>query len=124
MRLALALAAATLAPLVTASGCEPAAHAPPRPSTIDERQACTADADCAVVELSCCDHCNGGTVVGVHKDHAADVRAEHVPPSRCADVACTLMACAAAEPICRAGRCGISLNGEESLPDLPANPAP
>lgn len=93
---------------------------PSPPPTFDERQACAADADCAAVELECCDHCNGGTVVGVHKDHAADVRAEHVPAGACDDIACTLMACASAEPICRAGRCGISMGGEESLPELPA----
>lgn len=98
--------------------------APPPPPTFDERQACGGDADCAVVEIECCDHCNGGTAVGVHKDHAADVRNEYVPAGACADTACTLMACAPAEPICRAGRCGISFRGEESLPELPARTAP
>ena len=92
----------------------------PVPSpTFDERQACTAAEDCAIVQLECCDHCNGGTAVGVHKDHAADVRKEYVPAGVCEGKACTLMACPAAEPICQAGRCGVRVGGNESLPDLP-----
>jgi hypothetical protein len=99
---------------------KPEDTSPPVSPTFDERQACGGDADCAVVELECCDHCNGGTVVGVHKDHAADVRKEHVTAGECEGTACTLMACPDAQPICREGRCGVSLAGKESLPDLPS----
>lgn len=114
MRLALALAAATLAPL---AGCKPAAHAPPRPSTIDERQACTVDADCAVVELACCDHCNGGQVAGVHRDFAAEVHAGAT--AACGDTACTLMACVAQPTaVCDHGMCGVAIDGKVTTPSL------
>lgn len=115
---ALALALTAVA-LIAGAGCKKAP--PPGPGvskTFDERQACTADADCAAVEVECCDHCNGGSAVGVHRDYAADVRKEYA--GTCEDVACTLMACPQAEPICRQGRCGIAIGGTESLPDLPA----
>lgn len=121
MRASLVAFALCLVAAAAAAGCkQPAPAGPPVPPTFDERQACAADADCAAVELACCDHCNGGRVVGVHKDYAADVRREHAPPAECDGVACTEMACAVATPICRAGRCGISLDGAESLPELPA----
>lgn len=118
MRLALALAAATLAPLgALAGGCKPAAHAPPRPTTIDERQACTVDADCAVVELGCCDHCNGGQVAGVHKDFAAEVHASAT--ADCGDTACTLMACVAQPTaVCAQGMCGVAIDGQVATPPL------
>lgn len=92
---------------------------PPLSPTFDERQACGGDADCAAVEIECCDHCNGGTAAGVHKDHAADVRKEYAAACQGAQIACTLMACADAEPICRQGRCGVRIGSAESFPDLP-----
>jgi hypothetical protein len=85
----------------------------------DERQACTADKDCAAVEIECCDHCNGGNVVGVHRDSADEVRAQFAGESKCGGTACTLMACAPATPICRQERCGVSIAGEEKLTPLP-----
>ena len=117
MRLALALAA-TFATLAAFGGCKPAAPtAPPRPSTIDERQACTVDADCAVVELSCCDHCNGGRVAGVHQDFAAEVHASAT--AACGDTACTLMACVAQPTaVCAQGMCGVAIDGQVSTPSL------
>jgi hypothetical protein len=110
--LLIAIAAASL------FACKRAAPAePPVSKTFDERQACTADADCAVVDVGCCDHCNGGTAVGVHRDFAVDLRRA---PTDCRTTGCTKMACSAAEPICRQGRCGVSIDGHETLPDLPA----
>ena len=86
----------------------------------DERQACTTDADCAVVEIECCDHCNGGTAVGVSKDTAAEIRAEYAPADSCKETACTLMACADdAVPICRQERCGYAQGGQEHVTPLP-----
>ena len=84
----------------------------------DERQACSADADCAAVEIECCDHCNGGMAVGVHRDAADEVRAQYAG-DKCAGTACTMMACAPATPICRQQRCGVSIGGEEKLTPLP-----
>ncbi len=97
---------------------------PPVSSSFDERQACAADADCAAVELACCDHCNGGTVVGVHRDHATDVRNEYAPASACGSTGCTKRGCSEAVPICRQGRCGVSIDSVESLPDLRPATAP
>ena len=117
MRLALPLAAASLALLAASGACKPAAHAPPRPGTIDERQACTVDAACAVVELGCCDHCNGGRVAGVHRDFAAEVHASAT--AACGDTACTLMACVAQPTaVCAQGMCGVALDGDVATPSL------
>lgn len=71
--------------------------------------ACTADEDCVAVELQCCDACNGGEAVGVHRDHAEAVRAESpAATGGCDDVACTLMACAPWEASCEAGKCTLA----------------
>jgi hypothetical protein len=85
----------------------------------DERQACTVDTDCVAVEIACCDHCNGGTAVGVHKDAAAEVAAEYAGPAKCGETMCTQMACAVAEPICRQDRCGVRVGTEEQMTPLP-----
>jgi hypothetical protein len=105
--------------LVLLMACKKTPSEPTVPPTFDERQACTVDDDCAVVQIECCDACNGGTAVGVHKDVAADVRKEYVPADACEGKACTLMACPDPEPICREGRCGVTIGGNETLPELP-----
>lgn len=111
------VAAAALAVLASLAACKPAAHAPPRPSTIDERQACAVDTDCAVVELACCDHCNGGRVAGVHRDFAAEVHASAT--AACGDTACTLMACVAQPTaVCAQGMCGVAIDGQVTTPSL------
>jgi hypothetical protein len=86
----------------------PTAPAPPPTSQFDERQACTADADCEVVEIECCDHCN-------------DVRQSYVPADKCDGVACTKMACA--EPpiaFCKDGACATRTGDREDAVPLPA----
>lgn len=110
---------AALAALALAAGCKhPTDAPPPRPGTIDERQACTADGDCAAVELACCDHCNGGTVVGVHKDFAADVHASYA--GDCHDTMCTQMACVEQPtPVCQQGMCALALGGTVTATPLP-----
>jgi hypothetical protein len=87
----------------------------------DERQACTADGDCVPVEIECCDHCNGGTVIGVHRDHAGEVRRTYAGPDECGEIMCTQMACVE-DPagICRQGVCGIKIGTREDVPALPA----
>ncbi len=112
-----ALPLAVLATAAVLAACKPAAPAPARPSTIDERQACTVDADCAVVELACCDHCNGGQVAGVHRDFAAEVRAGAT--AACHDTACTELGCVAPPtPVCDRGMCGVAIDGAVSTPSL------
>jgi hypothetical protein len=105
--------------LILAVGCKKKEEGPVVSPTFDERQACTVDDDCAVVQIECCDACNGGTAVGVHKDYAKDVRKEYVPAGACDGKVCTLMACPEPQAICRSGRCGVKIGGNESLPELP-----
>jgi hypothetical protein len=93
----------------------------PAPGGFDERQACTADADCAVVEIGCCDHCNGGTVVGVHRDFAAAVREQYAGEAKCRDTACTKMACVEQPAaFCRQGVCALRTGDREEATPLPA----
>ena len=93
---------------------------PPNPGPgFDERQACAVDSDCAVVEIECCDHCNGGTAVGVHRDSADEITAQYRPEAKCKGAVCTEMACMPAQAICRQQRCGVSINGAETLTPLP-----
>lgn len=89
--------------------------------SFDERQSCTVDTDCAVVEIECCDHCNGGTVVAVHRDYLAEVESQYASPEECADVACTKMACVD-QPvaICKQSICGVRIGKSEDTPALPA----
>ncbi|MBK9037502.1 MAG: hypothetical protein IPL61_40700 [Myxococcales bacterium] len=92
---------------------------PPRATTIDERQACSADADCAVVELTCCDACNGGTVAGVHRDFAADVHREYT--SACAGATCTERGCVdQPAPACDRGMCVVRTGDQVVAEPLPA----
>ncbi len=88
--------------------------------SFDERQACSADAECVAVEVECCDHCNGGLVVGIHRDHEAEVRAAYTPDDECAGVGCTKRGCLD-EPVavCRQGVCGLRVGDREDTPALP-----
>jgi hypothetical protein len=72
------------------------AIAPPSP----EELACTADADCVVVETACCDHCNGGAVAAFNKDHA-----EARKPKGCEGTMCTERGCGAAVAKCVDAKC-------------------
>ena len=115
VRIALVLALALVA------GCPKGSEKPGVPSgPMDERQACTVDKDCVAVELDCCDHCNGGRVLGVHRDFATDVRKEQAPASECGMAKCTKMACIE-QPvgICRQQRCGVAIGDKEDLSALP-----
>lgn len=106
--------------LVAIVGCtRKPADGPQVPPVFDERQGCTAADDCVVVQIECCDACNGGMAVGVHQDVANEVREEYVPKGSCEGTACTLMACPDPEPICKEGRCGVKIGENESLPELP-----
>lgn len=66
-----------------------------------EWQACSAADECELVVTTCCDQCNGGTVVSVAKSHVADARAKR-PPTGCG--ACTKRGCST-RAACEAGRC-------------------
>ncbi len=73
-------------------------------SSADDWQDCETDADCTVVELGCCDHCNGGRTVAANVDYALEI--EEVYGDECEeDHACTLMACAPILAKCLEGMC-------------------
>jgi hypothetical protein len=68
--------------LLAVVGCTPEPIRPPgqpRPIPVpDDWRACEGDFDCVWLEMGCCDHCNGGWVVGVNQGHAEDAaRAFH-----------------------------------------------
>ncbi|MBN1282834.1 MAG: hypothetical protein JXA24_03575 [Proteobacteria bacterium] len=67
-------------------------------------QSCENDRDCAVVELGCCDHCNGGRVVAANVAHVDDVK-ESMSDQCDEGYACTLMACAPQLAKCEQGLC-------------------
>ena len=67
-------------------------------------QSCGSDSDCVVVELGCCDHCNGGRVMAVNMQYEA--QAKETMSDQCAkDYSCTLMACAPELARCDSGTC-------------------
>lgn len=88
--------------------------------------ACEADADCAAVEVGCCDHCNGGRVVSVVTKQSKAARTRY-RPRRCPE-ACTERGCAAAEPVCVEGKCAhramwmVPASEEAAAPPAPATP--
>ena len=66
--------------------------------------ACTKNEDRVVVELGCCDHCNGGRVVAVNSKYVEEVENDY--KDDCSDVhACTMRACPGELPRCRDGEC-------------------
>jgi len=66
--------------------------------------ACQAASDCVVIELGCCDHCNGGQAFSVNKAHEAEALAA-LQTKVCDDVDCTALACADLVPTCPSGTC-------------------
>ncbi len=88
---------------------------------------CTADGDCVVVEMACCDHCNGGWVMSARKDKTDSVRARW--GETCGgSIACTERACLAPPaPVCDQGTCArkevrVDATGTESTVIVPNQP--
>ena len=77
---------------------------PPELPLDEELTTCTADEDCVVVQLGCCDACNGGVAVSARADRAEDVRGEFAEAG-CATVDCTLMDCPPLLATCPATTC-------------------
>lgn len=65
---------------------------------------CQKDDDCVIVELGCCDACNGGFAVAVSADARGDVIEEY-SESCPVNVACTLRACPPLVPRCDVDTC-------------------
>jgi hypothetical protein len=89
------------------SGSKPAPTPPTGGSSeppAASHSACTADADCVVVETACCDHCNGG------KAEAFNVAfADQHKPTGCDGTACTKRGCGEALAKCEAGTCTVTI---------------
>ncbi len=69
--------------------------------------ACGAGDECVALETACCDHCNGGKVVAVAKQHLAAAKAAWAAQT-CDSVACTEMACAPALATCVSAKCTVT----------------
>lgn len=67
--------------------------------------ACLTDGDCTVVEMGCCDYCNGGWQMSVNtKQVDRAIQTWHEPS--CEIEACTKMACEQSlSPVCDGGIC-------------------
>lgn len=75
-------------------------------ATAEQWNTCDANADCAVFESECCDHCNGGKLIAVNKTHLdAAIKAFKKPADQCKGTACTEKGCGAAVAACEAGKC-------------------
>lgn len=69
---------------------------------------CQRDSDCTIVEMGCCDTCNGGWSMSVRSDQVDAARQRWA--SECGQVSCTLLGCAPADqPICVEQRCAVHL---------------
>lgn len=72
------------------------------PTTSSKDTACEADADCAVVETECCDHCNGGKVEAYRKEVAPSHK-----KAGCEQTMCTERGCGAASAVCKDKVCAV-----------------
>lgn len=87
----------------------PASETPatPAPAAGDELFACASDDECVVVEMGCCDHCNGGWRLSVNKAHVDAATAKH--HDKDCSGACTERGCDwATAPVCHQGACAMS----------------
>jgi hypothetical protein len=75
---------------------------PPEP---DAMFVCGTNEDCVVIELGCCDHCNGGSLLAVNLA-SMDAAHDRFRQSDCAGVDCSERGCGwDYEPVCDRGTC-------------------
>ena len=94
--------------VIVAAGCgspEKAPWTPPEQASLDEAWTdCSGGDSCVVVQLGCCDHCNGGAAVSVSANSAADV--EEALAEECTGTEdCTVMGCGEVSAECDEGTC-------------------
>lgn len=80
---------------IVALGAMAACDNPNYPPTVPlefEFRACLDDTDCTIVELGCCDECNGGAAVATRTDRADDAFDEYRQRG-CGGLDCTQLAC-------------------------------
>jgi len=82
----------------TATSPAPLSRVPPF-----ELTSCSKDADCVLLEMGCCDYCNGGIVWAV--SDAQRSAAETMRPDCNDPPVCTTMGCAEVSVRCQAGHC-------------------
>lgn len=101
-------------PPASASASPPAATARPTSTgTTADWKTCKVDQDCTLIEIECCDHCNGGTLISVATVHAAAATARYKATGCSGE--CTERGCdGQPTPICQAGVCGYRTNGSRS----------
>ena len=104
---------ATPADMVADVGTGPDSTWPPDVGTPKDADAppawfaCKQAADCAAVEIGCCDHCNGGKLMAANKNYAGDVKFTFGAKD-CGGVPCTAMGCAFPPTLaCQQGQCAI-----------------
>lgn len=78
---------------------------PPEQASLDAAWTdCSGGQSCVVVQLGCCDHCNGGAAVSVSVDAVADVEA--ALGEDCTDAEdCSVMGCGEVSAECDQGVC-------------------
>ena len=75
---------------------------PPELPLESEFATCEVDTDCVIVELGCCDACNGGLAVASNVASREEV--ERLYSERCrGNVGCTLIGCPGSTAECGAG---------------------
>jgi hypothetical protein len=71
-----------------------------------EYTACDVPEDCVIVELGCCDACNGGEARSVAADQVDAVEERFAEVCK-RNTSCTLMGCPSKITTCDAGVCGM-----------------
>jgi hypothetical protein len=87
----------------------PAAEAPATPAegADDKMFACASDDECVVMEMGCCDHCNGGWRLSVNKTHGEAASTKY--HDKDCSGACTERGCDwATAPVCHQGACAMT----------------
>ncbi len=104
-----ALIALALGTFVACSTDEPW-NPPDQPAVDAAYTDCSGGQTCVVVELGCCDHCNGGSAIAVIEGQQATATAEY--GETCGNrLACTEIGCAPLTAVCNEGTCGL-MEGE------------
>jgi len=95
-------------------GCGNPNYPPANPLSSDFR-ACEVDEDCVIVELGCCDECNGGTAVAVRSGQEQAALDEY-GQTGCNGVDCTLLACNPLAAECQSDLCVVDRSARKLDP--------
>lgn len=95
-------------------GCGNPAYPPTQPLELEFR-ACVVDEDCTIVELGCCDECNGGFAVSATLGEEEAVLDEY-GEGACGGTDCTLLGCNPLVPRCSNGLCIVDRSAREVGP--------